>query len=67
MKHSSIRTHEKAFPVALMCRVLRVSRSGYYAFRKRSASRQERHNCPLTTHIKAIHQESRQVYGSPRI
>ena len=50
-----------------MCRVLEVSNGGYYAWRKRPESRRDRENRRLTVEIKAIHQESRQTYGSPRI
>ena len=51
----------------MMCRVLGVSRSGYYAWRKRPKSEREKENRRLLTMIRAIHQESRQTYGSPRV
>ena len=50
-----------------MCRVLSVSRSGYYAWRQRPVSAREMANQELTEQIKDIHQRSRQTYGSPRI
>ena len=50
-----------------MCRVLAVSTSGYYAWRKRPESRRRQQNRRLVVEIKAIHSESRQTYGSPRI
>ncbi len=50
-----------------MCQVLRVSRSGYYAWRRRPASDREMEDGALAPRIHAIHRESRGVYGSPRI
>jgi len=50
-----------------MCRVLKVSRSGYYAWRTRAESRRSLENRRLTERIRAIHAESRGRYGSPRI
>jgi putative transposase len=54
-------------PVALLCRVLGVSRSGYYAWRERPPSRRNRENDALTEAIREIHQRSRETYGSPRV
>jgi putative transposase len=50
-----------------MCRVLDVSTSGYYAWRKRAPSRRARDDAALTEHIREIHQWSRGTYGVPRI
>jgi transposase InsO family protein len=59
---------EKAtFAVALLCRVLGVSRSGYYAWRGRAASARARADAVLAERIGAIHAASRGVYGAPRI
>ena len=51
----------------VMCEVLDVSRSGYYAWRDRPVSGQARRREELAEQIKAAHQSSRQIYGSPRI
>ena len=51
----------------VMCRVLGVSRSGYYAWVQRPVSAREVANQALSQHIKEIHQQSRETYGSPRI
>ena len=51
----------------VMCRVLTVSRSGYYAWLKRPTSSREMADQELSQQIKEIHQQSRQTYGSPRI
>lgn len=59
--------HQAVHPVATMCRVLGVSPSGYYAWRKRPLSTRARTNVELTAHIEAIHRLSRGTYGAPRI
>jgi transposase InsO family protein len=59
---------EKAnFPITLMCRCLRVSRSGYYAWRERGPSKRVRYDERLKIEIKASHKASHQRYGSPRV
>lgn len=50
-----------------MCRVLGVSPSGYYAWRKREPSRHSRQDQRLQRRISTIHQESRETYGSVKI
>jgi transposase InsO family protein len=50
-----------------MCRVLNVSRSGYYAWRKRPVSEQKMANQQLMAEIRRIHEESNETYGSPRV
>lgn len=59
---------EKAtHPVARLCRVLGVSSSGYWAWRRRTPSPRARADEQLTRRIQAIHQASRGTYGAPRI
>ena len=55
------------FPVATMCRVLEVSPSGYWAWSKRAPSRRARSDDALTESIRAIHKDSRGIYGVPRV
>ena len=50
-----------------MCRVLEVSTSGYYAWRKRPPSKRDRKDAILTKRIRQIHENSRGTYGSPRV
>ena len=50
-----------------MCGVLRVSRSGYYAWRGRVPSARQRANAGLLERIREVHARSRQTYGAPRI
>jgi putative transposase len=55
------------WPVAVQCRVLEVSRSGFYAWRSREASAADIRREELTQEVKAIHAEVRGRYGSPRV
>ena len=50
-----------------MCRLLGVSRSGYYAWRKRPPSARTCANQELTRRIREVHEQSRGTYGAPRI
>ena len=59
--------HRHEFPIQAMCRVLGVSRSGYYAWQKRAPSQRARENADMTTIIKDLHQKSGGTYGSPRL
>jgi putative transposase len=53
--------------VTVACRMLNVSRSGYYEWKDRPLSTREQDNELLLKHIKQIHAESRLTYGSPRV
>jgi transposase InsO family protein len=59
--------HRGEFRIGTMSEVLGVSRSGYYAWRRRPRSLREETNAKLTETIRGIHEQSRQIYGSPRI
>lgn len=54
-------------PVAVSCRVLGVSTSGYYDWLGRPASHRDQENDLLLKHIKEIHEKSRKTYGAPRV
>ncbi len=59
---------EKAsYPVAVLCRMLGVSKSGYYAWRDRPPSRRTQQDALLTEKIREIHSRSRETYGYPRV
>jgi putative transposase len=59
---------EKAvFPITTMCRVLEVSASGYFAWRRRPPSDRAISDARLTELIIAIHRRSRGTYGVPRV
>jgi len=55
------------FSLGLMCRVLDVSRSGYYAWLSRPKSDRSTQNRMLLDQIKVVHKSSRRTYGAPRI
>lgn len=67
MRYPFIEEHRGQFSVTSMCRVLEVSTSGYYSWRHRKESRRSLNNRKLLVEIKAIHAESDETYGSPRI
>ena len=53
--------------MAALCRLLGVSRSGYYAWRRRPPSARARADQGLSQRIREIHEQSRGTYGAPRI
>jgi putative transposase len=53
--------------VPLLCRLLGVSRSGYYAWRRRPRSEKARFDAVLSEKIETIHRNSRATYGAPRV
>jgi transposase InsO family protein len=65
--YAFIKDSLQQYPVQTACRVLQVSRGGYYAWRDRPASPSELRRQQLAGQIQAIHQENRKVYGSPRM
>lgn len=67
MKYEFIADHQGQFAIAVCCDVLRVSRSGYYDWRKRKPSNQELSNRDLDARIKALFVQHKQRAGSPRI
>lgn len=67
MKFAFMAAQEVAFPVAALCRVLGVTRSGYYAWKKRPPSKMARSNARLAAEVAGAHRASRGIYGSPRI
>ena len=66
-RYRLIEAERTSFSVPLMCRMLGVSRSGYYDWRDRSPSKRSRENDALIEKICEIHQRSRETYGSPRV
>jgi len=62
-----IAKHEGRYPVGRACVLLGVSRSGYYAWKKRKPSQREHGNQELIDLIRRIHRMSRRTYGSPRV
>ncbi len=62
-----MKANQAAYPVAMLCRLLGVSTSGYYAWLRRPPSRRSREDEVLKDHIRDIHRRSRGTYGVPRI
>jgi putative transposase len=67
MRFRWIQQHEEEFEPAMMCRMLHVSRSGYYAWRNRPISARFTRRRQLVSQIRAAHSQSRELYGSPRV
>jgi putative transposase len=62
-----IEAHRSFYPVRVMCRVLGVSSSGFYAWLCRPKSRRSHANRTLLEDIRVAHQRGRGTYGSPRV
>jgi transposase InsO family protein len=66
-RYRFIDAERATYPVAVLCRVLRVSRAGYYAWAGRGASARARADEDLAVQIAAVHARSRATYGTPRV
>jgi putative transposase len=60
-------SHARQWSVKRMAKVLGVSRSGYYRYLQAEPSQRAQANKTLLEQIKKVHQESRELYGSPRV
>mgnify|MGYP003328554048 FL=1 len=68
MRHQFIEAHRQIWPTRILCRVLEVSASGYYAWRKRLPSAAAVRRQELTTQIRELHQQKyHDSYGAPRV
>ncbi len=67
MRFAFIEAEKARFPVTMMCRLLEVSRSGFYASRGRRESTRAGEDRRLLVNIKASHTAPRGTYGSPRV
>jgi transposase-like protein len=66
-RYKFISSNRDRFRIEMMCRLLGVSRSGYYKWLKRGISKRQRYKEELLSVIRETHQDSRFLYGSPRI
>jgi len=67
MKFGFIAEHQAEYEVKIMWRVLDISASGYYAWRKRAPSAREQANAHLAEQIRHVHNQNRQTYGHRRV
>ncbi len=67
MRFAFIEQHVDAFPVRLMCRVLEVSPSGFYAWRARPESARAAGNRQLLVDLRRLQSQHQGRYGSPRM
>ncbi len=67
MRYAVITRHRDEFPVRLMCRVLDVTPSGYYASLTRPESWRAMIDDVLMAHVRIAHAESGDTYGAPRV
>jgi transposase InsO family protein len=67
MKFAFIAREKATYPVDLLCSVLGVSRSGFYASQGRPLAARDREDQQLAVHVAAAHRASRGRYGSPRV
>ena len=65
--YACIARHRDAFPVRLMCRVLDVAPSGFYAWRCRAPSAHARADERLLLNMRVAHRRSDETYGAPRV
>jgi len=67
MKFLFIQAHARIFHITTMCRVLEVSKAGYYAWRARPLCERVQANGQLLARIRVIHAQVKGRYGSPRV
>ena len=67
MRFTFIAARKAEHTVTILCRCLRVTRSGFYAWQHRPESAHARHDRRLRVLVRASFEESERRYGSPRI
>jgi putative transposase len=67
VKFAFISEKKVAFPIAVLCRVLAVSPSGYYGSLVRPVSGHARRDEELLKQVRTSHHASKRRYGSPRV
>src|SRR3984885_14296977 len=67
MKFAFVHAEKAYFPIAPLCRLLGVSRQGYYAYARRPPSQRVERDKALQERVQQVHADSRGTYGSPRV
>jgi transposase InsO family protein len=67
MRFAFIQAHAGVWHITTMCRVLEVSKAGYYAWRARPVCARRRADQALTTQLRVLHHQFKRRYGSPRL
>ena len=67
MRYRFVAAEQASYPVRLLCRVVGVAASGFYAWLRRGPSQRERQDRSLAEQIAAVFAASRGTYGSPRV
>ena len=67
MRYAFIERHRTEWPIVIQCEVLRVSRSGFYSWRKRPPSATATRRAALTQEVREVHRISRETYGAVRV
>jgi putative transposase len=67
VRFAFVKEHRHRWPAAVICRVLRVTRSGFYAWLKRKPSKRAVRQQQLLAKIRVAHAQNRELYGSPRV
>lgn len=66
-KYQFVAAQAREYPVSVLCRVLGLARSGYYAWKHQAPSARAQRDQELSTQIRTVFAASRQSYGSPRV
>ena len=66
-RYRFIHAERANYPITLLCRVLDVARSAYYAWARRGVSARATADKEMTARIAAVHARSRRTYGAPRV
>ena len=67
MRYGFVQAHQQEFRLTRMCRVLQVSRSGFYAWQRRETSARTQANQRLIARMRVLHQQTREAYGARKM
>jgi putative transposase len=67
VKYAWIREHRDSFPLAILCQVLEVSASGYYAWLDREPSPRAQRHAQIQQAVQQVHAQSHGIYGSHKV